>query len=310
MSRIVVTGGAGFVGSHLCDALIERGDRVVCVDNFVTGSEDNVAHLVGSAAFDLVVADVSEGFEIAGEVDAILHFASPASPRDYLELPLETLAVGSEGTRHCLELARERGARIMLASTSEVYGDPEVHPQPEGYWGKVNSVGPRSCYDEAKRFGEAITMAYRRTYDVDTVILRIFNTYGPRMRRGDGRVVSNFCVQALEGSPITIYGDGSQTRSFCYVSDLVSGILALLDSGHPGPMNIGNPGEFTMLELAEKVISATGSSSEIVFEPLPEDDPTQRRPDIALAGAELGWKPEVDLTEGLTATLEWFASGT
>jgi dTDP-glucose 4,6-dehydratase len=308
--RVVVTGGAGFLGSHLCEALVGRGDRVVAVDDLSTGVADNVASLAADPAFELVVADVSEGVPVEGPVDAVMHFASPASPPDYLARPLETLAVGSEGTRHALALAAAHGARFILASTSEVYGDPVVHPQPETYWGNVNPVGPRSVYDEAKRFAEAITMATHRAKGVDIGILRIFNTYGPRLRPGDGRVVSNFLVQAIEGRPLTVYGDGSQTRSLCFVDDEVRGILALLDSTLTGPVNIGNPAELTVLELAHAVLALTGSSSPIVYEPLPTDDPTRRRPDIALARRELGWEPVVSLEEGLARTAEFFTSST
>jgi nucleoside-diphosphate-sugar epimerase len=305
--RVVVTGGAGFLGSHLCDALIDRGDRVVCVDDFSTGSPANVAHLDAIDAFELVVADVSETIGVTGHVDAVLHFASPASPPQYLERPLQTLAVGSEGTRRALALAHASQARFVMASTSEVYGDPAVHPQSEDYWGNVNPVGPRSVYDEAKRFAEALTMAWHRSEDVNVGIARIFNTYGPRLAPGDGRVVSNFLVQALAGRPLTVYGDGSQTRSLCFVSDEVAGLLALLDSTLTGPVNVGNPDEISVLELARRVIELTGSRSEIVHEPLPVDDPTRRCPDIALAREVLGWSPVVGLDEGLRATAEFFA---
>jgi dTDP-glucose 4,6-dehydratase len=304
--RVVVTGGAGFLGSHLCRALLDRGDDVVALDNLLTGSVDNVEDLFERGSFTFVKHDVTNYVHVSGPVDAVLHFASPASPRDYLEHPIKTLKVGSLGTHKTLGLAKEKGARYLLASTSEVYGDPEVHPQPEDYWGHVNPVGPRGVYDEAKRFAEAMTMAYQRAHGVETRIVRIFNTYGPALRAGDGRVVSNFLVQAIAGKPITVYGDGSQTRSFCFVSDEVRGILALLDSDHVGPMNIGNPDEFTVLQLAELVIELTGSSSDIVHEPLPVDDPTQRRPDITLARKVLGWEPEVHLEEGLRRTAEWF----
>jgi dTDP-glucose 4,6-dehydratase len=308
--RVVVTGGAGFLGSHLCEALVARGDQVVAVDDLSSGEVSNVAALAENPAFELVIANVSEAVPVEGPVDAVMHFASAASPPDYLARPLETLAVGSEGTRQALALAAAHGARFLLASTSEVYGDPVVHPQPETYWGNVNPVGPRSVYDEAKRFAEALTMATHRTRGVDVGIVRIFNTYGPRLRPGDGRVVSNFLVQAIDGRPLTVYGDGSQTRSLCYVSDEVAGILALLDSGLTGPVNIGNPNELTVLELAHAVLALTGSSSTIVNEPLPTDDPTRRRPDIALARRELGWEPVVALEEGLRRTLEFFTSGT
>ncbi len=287
-----------------------RGDRVVAVDDLSTGAADNLSSLRADSGFELVVADVSEGLAVDGDVDAVLHFASPASPPDYLARPLETLAVGSEGTRHALALASAHEARFILASTSEVYGDPVVHPQPESYWGNVNPVGPRSVYDEAKRFAEALTMATHRAKGLDVGIVRIFNTYGPRLRPGDGRVVSNFLVQALEGRPLTVYGDGSQTRSLCFVEDEVAGILALVDSTLTGPVNIGNPNELTILELAHAVLGLTGSASEIVYEPLPTDDPTRRRPDIALARRELGWEPVVALEEGLRRTAEFFTSGT
>ncbi len=302
--RIVITGGAGFLGSHLCDALIGRGDQVVCVDDLSTGSLHNVAHLNGDDRFELVVADVSEAIGVVGHVDAVLHFASPASPPQYLERPLQTLAVGSEGTRRALILAAEHDARFLLASTSEVYGDPSVHPQPEDYRGNVNPIGPRSVYDEAKRFAEALTMAWHRAEGADVGIARIFNTYGPRLAPGDGRVVSNFLVQALAGRPLTVYGDGSQTRSLCFVTDEVAGLLALLDSELTGPVNVGNPDEISVLDLARTVIELTGSSSEIIHEPLPVDDPTRRCPDISLAREALGWEPVVSLAEGLRATAD------
>jgi nucleoside-diphosphate-sugar epimerase len=312
VGRVVVTGGAGFLGSHLCDALLDRGDDVIAIDNLITGRMANLAHLDGDDRFTFIERDISAGLdgiaELRPTIDTVMHFASPASPPEYLAYPIETLRVGSEGTRNALELARLHGARFMVASTSEVYGDPEEHPQPESYWGNVNSIGPRSCYDEAKRFAEAITVAYRRTFDVNTVILRVFNTYGPRMAPHDGRVVSNFLVQALEGKPLTMYGDGTQTRSFCYVDDEIRGILALLDSGLEGPVNIGNDGEFTMIELAEAVKEVTGSTSEIVWEPLPEDDPRQRQPDLTIARTQLGWKPTVSLRDGLARTAEAFAT--
>jgi dTDP-glucose 4,6-dehydratase len=308
MARIVVTGGAGFLGSHLVDALLDRGDEVVCIDNLLTGSTDNIEHLVGRRAFTFVEHDVSRYLWVPGPVDVVMHLASPASPVDYLEMPIQTLKVGSLGTHNCLGLAKAKGARFFLASTSEVYGDPVVHPQPETYWGNVNPVGPRGVYDEAKRFAEAMTLAYHRNHGLEVRIVRIFNTFGPRMRARDGRVVSNFLVQALNGEPLTVYGDGTQTRSFCYVDDEVRGFLALLDSDHTGPINIGNPGEFTMLELADIVKEVTGSDSPIVFEPLPVDDPTQRRPDITLARTLLGWEPKVDLRDGLARTADYFRS--
>ena len=306
MSRVVITGGAGFLGSHLSARLLDRGDEVVAVDNLSTGRRSNIEGLLARPEFTFVEHDVTSFIDVAGPVDAVLHFASAASPIEYLALPIETLMVGSYGTHNAVGLARSKDATFMLASTSEVYGDPSVHPQTEDYWGNVNPNGPRSVYDEAKRFGEAMTMAYHRTHDVSVRIVRIFNTYGPLMRADDGRVVSNFLVQALHGDPITIYGDGTQTRSFCYVDDEVSGFLALLDSGETGPINIGNPNEFTMLELAELVIEVTESTSEIVFEPLPVDDPRQRRPDITLAREKLGWQPKVQLREGLERTAEYF----
>ncbi len=306
MARAVVAGGAGFLGSHLCERLVARGDTVVCIDDLTTGTEENVAHLEGDERFALVVADVSELVPVEGPVDAVFHLASPASPPAYLSRPLETLAAGSEGTRRLLELARRAGARFVLASTSEVYGDPDVHPQPEGYRGNVDPVGPRSVYDEAKRFAEALTMAAHRAGGADVGIARIFNTYGPRLSPGDGRVVSNFCVQALSGEPLTVYGDGTQTRSLCYVDDQVDGLLALLAARVTGPVNIGNPDERTVEELARKVLSLTGSRSSIEHGPLPADDPRRRCPDIALARRVLGWEPKVALDEGLARTVAWF----
>lgn len=305
--RVVIAGGAGFLGSHLCDALLERGDEVLCVDNFVTGSKQNVAHLASHAGFTLIEQDVIDAAKFEGPVDAVMNLASPASPKDYLAKPLETLDVGSLGTRRLLELAREHEARFFMASTSEVYGDPLVHPQPEDYWGHVNPIGERSVYDEAKRFSEALTMAYRRVHELDTCIVRIFNTYGPRMQVDDGRVVSNFIVQALSGEALTIYGDGKQTRSFCFVADEIRGFIALLDSGQSGPINIGNPVEFTMLELAEAVIELTGSTAGTTSRPLPSDDPRQRQPDITAARELLGWEPAIALREGLGLTIPYFA---
>jgi len=307
VSRVVVAGGAGFLGSHLCDQLVARGDEVVCVDDLSTGSEENVAHLAGTAGFSLVVADVSATVPVTGPVDAVCNLASPASPPAYLARPFETLAVGSEGTRRLLELAERHGARFLMASTSEIYGDPTVHPQVESYRGNVDPVGPRSVYDEAKRFAESLTMAAKRARGVDVSIVRIFNTYGPRLTPGDGRVVSNFIAQALVGAPLTVYGDGAQTRSLCYVDDEVRGLIALLDSDVTGPVNIGNPDERTVLDLAHRVLEVTGSASEIVFEPLPVDDPTRRCPDITLARELLGWEPTVALADGLARTVEYLA---
>ncbi|NKB41662.1 MAG: NAD-dependent epimerase/dehydratase family protein [Ilumatobacter sp.] len=306
--RIVVAGGAGFLGSHLCDQLIGRGDRVVCVDNFVTGSSQNVEHLVGHKAFELVEQDITQPLAVGGGVEAVMNFASPASPKDYYALPIETLDVGSLGTRNLLELARLKSARFFMASTSEVYGDPAVHPQTEDYWGNVNPIGERSMYDEAKRFSEALTFAYHRTHEVDIRVVRIFNTYGPRMQPDDGRVISNFITQALRGEPLTVYGDGLQTRSFCFVDDEVNGFLALLDGDEIGPVNIGNPGEFTMLGLANLVNELTGNEAGVTFEPLPSDDPKQRKPDIRLAVEALGWSPKIDLRAGLGRTIPHFAA--
>jgi dTDP-glucose 4,6-dehydratase len=306
MKRSVVTGGAGFLGSHLCEALLQRGDEVVCVDNLSTGSKDNIAHLLGNPRFSVILADVCDGIGVEGQVDVVAHLACPASPPAYLRMPLETLRVGSRGTEVALQLAEAHGARFLLASTSEVYGDPAVHPQPESYWGSVNPVGPRSVYDEAKRFSESLTAAYRRANGTNTGIVRIFNTYGPRLSPGDGRVISNFIAQALSGQPLTIYGDGSQTRSFCYVDDLVRGLMAMVDSEFAGPVNLGNPIELTVADVAGKVTSLTGSKATLVYRPLPTDDPARRRPDIALAKAELGWEPLVGLDEGLALTVHWF----
>jgi len=303
--RIVITGGAGFLGSHLCDRCLKEGHEVVAVDNFITGAPDNIAH-IDSPHFSFRKQNISEGIFIDGAVDFILHFASPASPVDYLELPIQTLKVGALGTHNALGLARAKGAGLLLASTSEIYGDPLVHPQREDYWGNVNSIGPRGCYDEAKRFAEAITMAYHRQHAVDTKIVRIFNTYGPRMRLMDGRIVPNFCKQAIQNEPLTVYGDGSQTRSFCYVSDLVDGIYRLMMSQEHLPVNIGNPHEFTVLEFAQLVIEMTSSSSAIEHRPLPQDDPKQRKPDITKARNLLGWEPHIELREGLQDTLQHF----
>ncbi len=303
----MVLGGSGFLGSHLCDQLLVRGDEVVCVDNFSTGRKANVAHLADHPGFELVEADISVGIPVEGAVTGVCNLASPASPPDYLALPLETLAVGSEGTRHGLELAGRHGARFLMASTSEVYGDPDVHPQSETYWGNVNPVGPRSVYDEAKRFSEALTMAHHRSRGTDVAIVRIFNTYGPRLRPDDGRVVSNFLLQAMRGEPLTVYGDGSQTRSLCYVEDEVRGLLALLDSDLTGPVNIGNPDEYTVIQLARTIIDLLGSTSSIEYRPLPTDDPTRRRPDITVARSALGWEPTTSLEEGLSRTATFLA---
>ena len=303
MATAVVTGGAGFLGSHLCDFLLASGQRVVCVDNLDTGSLENIQHIRNGSEFRFINHDLTEPLFIEESVDVVFHLASPASPIDYLRLPLHTLKVGSYGTHHMLGLAKFKRARFMLASTSEVYGDPQVHPQPETYWGHVNSVGPRGVYDEAKRYAEALTMAYHRQQGVDTCIARIFNTYGPRMRRHDGRAIPTFLGQALEAKPLTVFGDGSQTRSFCYVDDLVRGLSLLAESEEHLPVNIGNPHEMTLLDLAETVIRATGSKSEILFEPLPIDDPQVRQPDITRARQVLHWQPEVDLEEGLRRTV-------
>ncbi len=303
---ILVTGAAGFLGSHLVDRLLTEGNDVVGMDNLVTGNQRNLAHLQGSTAFKFVQHNVSTYIAHRPPLDGVMHFASPASPVDYLELPIQTLKVGALGTHNALGLAMAKGARFMLASTSEVYGDPLEHPQTEGYWGNVNPIGPRGVYDEAKRFAEALTMAYHRAHGLETRIVRIFNTYGPRMRPSDGRVVSNFITQALRGEPLTVYGEGSQTRSFCYVDDLVDGIVRLYAGESADPVNIGNPGEFTVLELAELVLKLTGSTSRIVFNPLPVDDPRQRCPDITRARTTLGWEPKVPLEEGLARTIPYF----
>ncbi len=302
----VVTGAAGFLGSHLTDLLIARGHKVIGIDNFVTGSVDNIVHLGGNPNFKFIQQDVTEFIFLEGRVDYVWHFASPASPIDYLELPIQTLKVGSLGTHKALGLAKEKNARFLIASTSEIYGDPLVHPQPEEYWGNVNTIGPRGCYDEAKRFAESLTMAYHREHKVETRIVRIFNTYGPRMRINDGRVVPAFVSQALKNKPVTIFGKGTQTRSFCYVSDLIEGIYRLMMSDYDLPVNIGNPVELTMLQFAEQIITATQSKSKIVFKPLPQDDPKQRKPDITKAKKILKWSPVVPLYKGLTDTIAYF----
>jgi dTDP-glucose 4,6-dehydratase len=301
----VVTGGAGFLGSHLCDRLLSEGMKVICIDNLLTGNADNISHLIGNEDFSFIKHDVTNYIHVSGKVDYILHFASPASPIDYLKLPIQTLKVGSLGTHKALGLAKEKKARFLLASTSEVYGDPEIHPQNEAYWGNVNPIGPRGVYDEAKRFAEAITMAYNRFHGVETRIVRIFNTYGPRMRLDDGRALPTFVGQALRGEDITVYGDGSQTRSFCYVSDLVDGIFKLLLSNEVNPVNIGNPDEITIKEFAEEVIKQTNSKSKIIYESLPEDDPKVRQPDISKAKKLLGWTPKVNREEGLKITVKY-----
>jgi dTDP-glucose 4,6-dehydratase len=302
----VVTGGAGFLGSHLSDLLISRGHKVIAIDNFVTGTVDNISHLAGNKNFKFIQQDVTEFLFLQEAVDYVWHFASPASPIDYLELPIQTLKVGSLGTHKALGLAKEKGAKFLIASTSEIYGDPLVHPQTEDYWGNVNTIGPRGCYDESKRFGEAMTMAYHRQHKIDTKIVRIFNTYGPRMRINDGRVVPAFISQALQNKPITVFGDGKQTRSFCYCSDLIEGIYRLMMSDTNLPVNIGNPTEMTMLQFAEAIIKATKSKSKIVHKPLPQDDPKQRKPDITRAKKLLKWEPKVALAEGLVKTIEYF----
>ncbi|HXF96806.1 MAG TPA: UDP-glucuronic acid decarboxylase family protein [Gemmatimonadales bacterium] len=304
--RVLVTGAAGFLGSHLCDRLLAAGATVVGMDNFITGNPANLAHLAKHPRWQFIRHDVSTYIDVEGPLDGVFHFASPASPVDYLELPIQTLKVGSLGTHKALGLARAKRARFLLASTSEVYGDPLVHPQPESYWGNVNPVGPRGVYDEAKRFAEAMTMAYHRYHGLDTRIARIFNTYGPRMRPNDGRVVSNFIVQALSGAPLTVYGDGSQTRSFCYVDDLIEGIVRLFEQGTPEPTNLGNPDEFTVRQLAERVTALTGCTAGIEYRPLPTDDPRVRQPDISRARQVLGWEPRVPLDDGLRRTIEYF----
>src|SRR6478672_12306125 len=304
--RIVITGGAGFLGSHLCDSRINAGHTVICMDNLLTGRMENISHLLGNERFTFLRYNVCDYLHVDGPLDALMHFASPASPQDYLELPIATLKVGALGTHKVLGLARAKGARFLLASTSEVYGDPLVNPQPEAYWGNVNPISPRGVYDEAKRFAEAMTMAYHRYHGIDTRIVRIFNTYGPRMRPHDGRVVSNFIVQALTGEPLSIYGDGSQTRSFCYVDDEVEGIYRLFMKGDSQPTNIGNPDEYTVQQLADIVLELTGSSSTVTRQPLPADDPKLRRPDITRARTTLGWEPKVPVREGVARTIEYF----
>jgi dTDP-glucose 4,6-dehydratase len=303
MPTCLVTGGAGFLGSHLCDELLRRGHRVICVDNFETGSLANIAH-IRTDNFTYLNRDIIEPYFVEESIDFVYHLASPASPIDYLRLPLHTLKVGSYGTHHTLGLAKLHRARFLTASTSEVYGDPKIHPQPESYWGHVNPIGPRGVYDEAKRYAEALTMAYHRQQGVDTAIVRIFNTYGPRMRPHDGRAIPTFLRQALQDRPITVFGDGSQTRSFCYVDDLIRGIIGLAESGYHDPVNIGNPHEFTLLDLAEAVLEVTGSASEIIYEALPTDDPQVRQPDISLARKVLGWEPAIELREGLRRTID------
>jgi dTDP-glucose 4,6-dehydratase len=305
--RVVITGGAGFLGSHLSQKYVEAGHEVVCLDNLLTGEPSNIEHLLGHDGFTFVKTDVSEYIHVSGPVDQVLHFASPASPVDYLKLPIHTMKVGSLGTLHGLGLAKEKRARFVLASTSEAYGDPLVHPQPENYWGNVNPVGPRGVYDEAKRFAEALTMAYRRTHDMDTGIIRIFNTFGPRMRLHDGRAIPTFIAQALEGEDLTVHGNGLQTRSICYVDDLIEGIYRFAQSTSMGPMNLGNPHEITMKVLAEAIIKMTKSSSDIVYVPRPVDDPEVRRPDITLARTVLGWEPQVSVPDGLQRTIDWFS---
>jgi dTDP-glucose 4,6-dehydratase len=306
MGRALITGGAGFLGSHLCELFLARGHEVICMDNFITGSPDNIGHLFGQPGFSFVKHDVTEYIHVEGKLDFVLHFASPASPIDYLEKPIQTLKVGSLGTHKTLGVAKDKNARYLIASTSEVYGDPLIHPQKEDYWGNVNPVGPRGVYDEAKRFAEAMTMAYHRFHGVDTRIVRIFNTYGERMRLNDGRVVPAFVSQALRGEPLTVFGDGSQTRSFCYVSDLIEGIYRLLMSDEVNPVNVGNPAELTVLEFAETILRITGSKAPIEYRPLPEDDPKVRKPDITRARTLLDWEPKVPLEEGLRRTIEYF----
>lgn len=306
MERVLITGGAGFIGSHLCERLLKEGLYVICLDNLLTGAPDNISHLIGEERFRFIKYDVTNYIHIEGRLDYILHFASPASPEDYHKYPIHTLKVGSLGTHKALGLAKEKGARFLLASTSEVYGDPLIHPQKEDYWGNVNPIGPRGVYDEAKRFAEALVMAYYRVHNVDTRIVRIFNTFGPRMRIDDGRAIPNFITQALKGEDITVYGDGSQTRSFCYISDMVEGIIRVLFSDYNLPVNLGNPLEMTVLEMAERIRDISSSKSNIVFKPLPVDDPKVRQPDISLAKEVLGWSPVMDVNEGLRNTVDYF----
>ena len=305
--RILLTGGAGFLGSNLCDLLIREGHAVVCMDNLLTGKKDNIEHLLDNDSFGFIEHDVTEFIDVKGEIDYVLHFASPASPVDYLKYPIKTLKVGSLGTHNALGVAKKQKCKFLIASTSEVYGDPLVNPQPETYWGNVNPIGPRGVYDEAKRFAEAITLAYHRSHGIDTKIVRIFNTYGPRMRDHDGRAIPNFIDQAIKGEPVTVYGDGLQTRSFCYVSDLIEGIYKLMQSSLNEPVNIGNPNEMTLLDLAKKIIQLTYSKSNIEYKPLPVNDPKVRRPDIAKAKKELAWGPKVELEAGLKNTIDWFS---
>lgn len=306
--RVLVTGGAGFVGSHLCAALIARGDTVVCVDNLTTGFKANLEQLLDRPGFEFVEMDITTGISLTARVDAVAHLASPASPRYYLRFPVQTLLTGSLGTEHALRLADKCGARFVLASTSEVYGDPAVHPQPEAYWGNVNPIGPRSAYDEAKRFAEALTSAWRRENDLNTGVVRIFNTYGPKMTASDGRVIATFIGQALTGEPLTVFGDGSQTRSFCYVDDLIRGLIAMIDSTVPGPVNLGNPEEYPIMDVASLVLEVTGSASPITYLPLPLDDPTRRCPDISVARRVLKWQPHIPLNGGLRMTADWLRS--
>ncbi len=306
--RIVITGGSGFIGSHLCERFLDDGHEVVCVDNYLTGSPKNTDHLLDHPAFSRLECNVSDGLPVEGPVDRILHFASPASPIHYMRYAMETMRVGSDAVFHCAELARQHGARLLVASTSEIYGDPLEHPQRESYWGNVNPIGPRSVYDEAKRFMETITMAYRREHGLETRIVRIFNTYGPRMQLDDGRALPNFCAQAIRGEPITVYGDGSQTRSFCYVSDLVEGIVRLLESDFPEPVNLGNPDEITIRQMVDEVLELTGSNSPVVYRELPQDDPKLRCPDIRRAKEVLGWEPKVGRREGFQKTIDYFRS--